>query len=136
MESYLGWKLLSCSHSQELGQIADLASDWWFTLVQPIRSQLACWRNSWQWLQLINFHPWRDKFLVKRWAPSCPQVCLFDARCFEETPEEYKESLILSWTVLTLERIRLILTNHSFYWTLFKVGRIKFLSTKKINLKM
>ena len=34
----LGWKLLSCCQSQELGQ---LASDWLFTLVQPIRSQLA-----------------------------------------------------------------------------------------------
>ena len=33
-------KLLSCSHGQELGQLADLASDWLFTLVQPIRSQL------------------------------------------------------------------------------------------------
>ena len=26
---------------KELGQLADLASDWLFTLVQPIRSQLA-----------------------------------------------------------------------------------------------
>ena len=38
----LEWKLMSCSHCQELGQLADLASDWLFTLVQPIRSQLAC----------------------------------------------------------------------------------------------
>ena len=36
------WKLMICSHCQELGQLADLASDWLFTLVQPIRSQLAC----------------------------------------------------------------------------------------------
>ena len=35
-----GWKFMSYSHCQELGQIADLASDWLF--VQPIRSQLAC----------------------------------------------------------------------------------------------
>ena len=31
-----GWQLLSCSHCQEMGQPADLASDWLFTLVQPI----------------------------------------------------------------------------------------------------
>ena len=35
----LGWKLLSCCQSQELGQLADPAFDWLFTLVQPIRSQ-------------------------------------------------------------------------------------------------
>ena len=35
-------KLMSLSHCQELGQLADLASDWLFPLVQePIRSQLA-----------------------------------------------------------------------------------------------
>ena len=38
----LGWKLMSCSQCQELGQLADLASDWLFTLLQPIRSQFAC----------------------------------------------------------------------------------------------
>ena len=37
----LKWKFLSCSHCQELGQLADLASDWLLTLVQPISSQLA-----------------------------------------------------------------------------------------------
>ena len=37
-----GWKFMSCCHFQMLGQLADLASDWLFTLVQPIRSQLAC----------------------------------------------------------------------------------------------
>ena len=52
-----GWKLMSSSHCQELGQLADLASDWLFTLMQLIRSQLACWHNSWPWLQFINFHP-------------------------------------------------------------------------------
>ena len=35
-------KLMSCSHCQELGQLADLVSDWLFTLVQPIRGQLDC----------------------------------------------------------------------------------------------
>ena len=54
----LGWKFMSCSHCQELCQLTVLASDWLFNLVQPIRSQFACWHNSWQWLQLINFHPW------------------------------------------------------------------------------
>ena len=35
-------KFMSCGHCQELGQLADLASDWLlFTLVQPIRSQLS-----------------------------------------------------------------------------------------------
>ena len=34
-------KLMSLSHGQEWGQLAELASDWLFTLVQPIRSQLA-----------------------------------------------------------------------------------------------
>ena len=33
-----GWKFMSCSHCQELGQPADLGSDWLFTLVQPVRS--------------------------------------------------------------------------------------------------
>ena len=37
-----GWKCISLSHCQELGQLAVLASDWFFTLVQPILSQLAC----------------------------------------------------------------------------------------------
>ena len=36
-----GWKLMSQSHCQEMCQLAVLASDWLFTLVQPIRSQLA-----------------------------------------------------------------------------------------------
>ena len=35
-------KLLSLSHGQELGQLAELTSDWLFTLVQPIRGKLAC----------------------------------------------------------------------------------------------
>ena len=35
-------KLVSFSHGQELGQCTDLASDWLFNLVQPIRSQFAC----------------------------------------------------------------------------------------------
>ena len=34
-------KILSCGQSQELSQLADLASDWLFTLVQPIRSPLT-----------------------------------------------------------------------------------------------
>ena len=34
-------KLLSYCHSQELGQLADLASDWLLILVKPIRSQLT-----------------------------------------------------------------------------------------------
>ena len=29
----LGWKFFSCSHGQELGQLADLASDWLLTRV-------------------------------------------------------------------------------------------------------
>ena len=33
------YELSSC---QEFRQLADLASDWFFILVQPIRSQLAC----------------------------------------------------------------------------------------------
>ena len=35
-------KLLSLSHGLELGQLADLAVDWLFILVYPIRSQLIC----------------------------------------------------------------------------------------------
>ena len=35
-------KFIRCSHCQELGQLIYLASDWLLTLVQPIRSQLAC----------------------------------------------------------------------------------------------
>ena len=42
IQGFLEWKLLSCSHCQELGQLADLAPDWLFMLVQPIRSQFAC----------------------------------------------------------------------------------------------
>ena len=37
----LGWKLVSFSHCHEFSQHAVLASDWLFTLVQPIRSQLV-----------------------------------------------------------------------------------------------
>ena len=33
-----GWKFMSWSHCQELSQLADLASGWLFTLVQPVRS--------------------------------------------------------------------------------------------------
>ena len=33
-------KLVSLSHGQEFGQLADLATDWLFILVQPMRSQL------------------------------------------------------------------------------------------------
>ena len=32
-----GWKFMSCSQTQELGQLTNLASDLLFTLVQPIR---------------------------------------------------------------------------------------------------
>ena len=48
---------MSSRHGQELGQWANPGFDWWFTFVQPIRSQFACWPNSWPWLQLISFHP-------------------------------------------------------------------------------
>ena len=35
----LGWKFMSCSLRQEFGQLAALAPDWLFVLVQPISSQ-------------------------------------------------------------------------------------------------
>ena len=38
---HLGWKFISCSQSQELCQLADLASDWLFILKQPIRSRIS-----------------------------------------------------------------------------------------------
>ena len=41
-ESKQGWKFMSCSRCQELCQLADLASVWLSTLVQPIKRQLAC----------------------------------------------------------------------------------------------
>ena len=43
-EAILGLKrkFMSCSHCQGLGQLTDLASNWLFTLVQPIRRQHAC----------------------------------------------------------------------------------------------
>ena len=31
----LGWKLMSCSHGQELGQLSDLASDWLIANREP-----------------------------------------------------------------------------------------------------
>ena len=37
----LGWKLLSCSQCQELGQRAFLAPDWFCVIRQPIRSQIG-----------------------------------------------------------------------------------------------
>ena len=37
-----GQKFMSCSHSQVLSQLADLAFDWLLTLLQPMRSRLAC----------------------------------------------------------------------------------------------
>ena len=79
----LGWTFMSCSHCQELGQLAVLASDRLLTLVQPIRSQLACWHNFWQWLQLISFHPrWRwsrrtpAALSLPATTSSTPQPCL------------------------------------------------------------
>ena len=42
----LNRKLMSLSHGQKLGQLADLAFDKLFTLVQPIRSQLDNDYNS------------------------------------------------------------------------------------------
>ena len=56
--SWCSWKVETYefkSWDQDLGQLADQASDSLFFLVQPIRSQLA-WHKSWLWLQLINFH--------------------------------------------------------------------------------
>ena len=64
-------KFMSWSHCQELGQLADLASDWLFTLIQPIRSQLnTCWHSSWQWLQLIKFRPWKASSMSSMLVPS------------------------------------------------------------------
>ena len=40
-----GWKFMSFSYCQELRQLADLGCSV-FTLVQQIRSQLACLHNS------------------------------------------------------------------------------------------
>ena len=37
----LGWKLLSCSQCQELGQRANLAPDWLPENKEPIRSQVS-----------------------------------------------------------------------------------------------
>ena len=37
----LGWKLLSCSHSQEYGQRPYLAPDWLHLSWQPIRSHIS-----------------------------------------------------------------------------------------------
>ena len=80
-------KLLSLRHLHELSQLADLASDWLFTLVQPIRSQLACWHNSWQWLQLKSFHPclqmynwngmyvWKHDWLIDRLVDGWGYLC-------------------------------------------------------------
>ena len=39
---FQGWKFMSWSLCQELCQLAVRVSDWLFTLVQPIRSRLAC----------------------------------------------------------------------------------------------
>ena len=74
---FQGWKFINCSHCQELCQPPVLASDWLFTLVQPIRSKLACWPNSWQWLQLINHRPWHvfSKFYGAE-RPNKPLVSL------------------------------------------------------------
>ena len=40
-DNYLRWKHLSCGQSQELCQLADLASDWLLTLKQLIRSRIS-----------------------------------------------------------------------------------------------
>ena len=67
-----GCKYMSCSHCQELGKLADPASDWLLTFVLQIRSQLDYWPNFWQWLQTKSFRP---RNLA---APSVNQAARFE----------------------------------------------------------
>ena len=47
-----GWKLLSCSHSQESGQRYVIGRT---TVNNESEAWFACWLNFWLWLQLQSF---------------------------------------------------------------------------------
>ena len=51
-------KFMSCGHCQELGQLAVLASDWLFTLLQPIRSQVSSLTQLLTMTTSQKFPPW------------------------------------------------------------------------------
>ena len=53
----LGWKLLSRSQCQELGQRANLAFDWLPENKEPIRSQFSSLTQLLTRLQLKSFRP-------------------------------------------------------------------------------
>ena len=58
--SLLGWKLLSCSQCQELGQRATLAPDWLPENKEPIRSQAQL------------FDPTLDLTTTQKFPPQMP----------------------------------------------------------------
>ena len=52
-----GWKFMSFSHCQELGQQATWLLIGYTRVNNQSEARSASWFNSWPWLQLINFHP-------------------------------------------------------------------------------
>ena len=54
-EELQGRKLISSSQSQELSQWADLASDWFFTIVEPIKNQISYLTQLWTMAKTHKF---------------------------------------------------------------------------------
>ena len=68
-------KLMSCRHGQELGQLADLASDWLFTLVQPIlMTQLFTMTTTHKFPSQLGNHV-ALHYNCRLQAASCPLPC-------------------------------------------------------------
>ena len=57
-------KFMSFSHCQELCQHARWLLIGCTRMNNQSEVRTASWHNSWQWLQLINFHPWRMAALL------------------------------------------------------------------------
>ena len=53
--SVQGWKLMSCSHRQGLGQQAWRLLIGWTRVNNQSKARSANWPESWPWLQLISF---------------------------------------------------------------------------------
>ena len=71
----MGWsrlalkrKFMSCSHSRELGQVADLASDWVFTLV------LAIQEPAYFWTQLLTMTQTQKFLSLEGFSSSSPHT--------------------------------------------------------------
>ena len=71
------WKLLSCSHGQELSQFAVPAPDWSFALVKPIRSQIGSLTQLLNLTTTKKFPPQIVRFWFIRPKPRLVYVGVF-----------------------------------------------------------